>query len=120
MTLFSGNLTLFLDKNEQVNEKYRRRGDEPGCRRRVNRARSCRWDNQQPEALFLETSGAPMNVKERLAIPRQKPRELDPEERINNFDEVCKGFDEKTALLEADRCLQCRRPRWRPSPARPG
>ena len=51
-----------------------------------------------------------MNVKERLAIPRQKPRELDPEERINNFDEVCKGFDEKTALLEAERCLQCRRP----------
>ena len=51
-----------------------------------------------------------MNVKERLAIPRQEPRELDPDDRINNFDEVTKGFDEETALLEAERCLQCRRP----------
>ena len=78
--------------------------------RRAGRAGGLPVDGPQPEDLFFETSGAPMNVKERLAIPRQKPRELDPEERINNFDEVCKGFDEKTALLEAERCLQCRRP----------
>ena len=52
----------------------------------------------------------PMNIKERLAIPRQQPKELDPLERIDNFDEVCKGLDEPTALLEAERCLQCRNP----------
>ncbi|NLX17856.1 MAG: NAD(P)-dependent oxidoreductase [Desulfobulbus sp.] len=51
-----------------------------------------------------------MNIREQLAIPRQKPRELDPEERLNNFDEVSKGFDEPTAVLEAHRCLQCRKP----------
>ncbi|MDY0391320.1 MAG: NAD(P)-dependent oxidoreductase [Desulfobulbus oligotrophicus] len=51
-----------------------------------------------------------MNIREQLAIPRQKPRELDPEERLNNFDEVSKGFDEATAILEAQRCLQCRKP----------
>jgi glutamate synthase (NADPH) small chain len=51
-----------------------------------------------------------MNIREQLAIPRQLPRELNPEERLNNFDEVSKGFDESTAVLEAQRCLQCRKP----------
>ncbi len=49
-----------------------------------------------------------MKQKERLAIPRQHPRELDPAERIHNFDEVVFGYDEKTAILEANRCLQCK------------
>ncbi len=51
-----------------------------------------------------------MNIRERLAIPRQLPRELNPEDRLDNFDEVSKGFDEPTALVEAQRCLQCRKP----------
>ena len=51
-----------------------------------------------------------MHIKEQLAIPRQQPRELNPEERLDNFDEVSKGFDEQTALIEAQRCLQCRKP----------
>ena len=51
-----------------------------------------------------------MNIREQLAIPRQLPRELNPEERLDNFDEVSKGFDEQTAILEAQRCLQCRKP----------
>ncbi|WP_028318779.1 NAD(P)-dependent oxidoreductase [Desulfobulbus elongatus] len=51
-----------------------------------------------------------MNIREQLAIPRQQPRELNPRERIDNFDEVSKGFDEQTALVEARRCLQCRKP----------
>ncbi len=51
-----------------------------------------------------------MKPKERLAIPRQYPRELPPEERITNFKEVTFGFDEETALLEAERCLQCKKP----------
>jgi glutamate synthase (NADPH/NADH) small chain len=51
-----------------------------------------------------------MQIRERLAIPRQQPRELDAQDRLDNFDEVSKGFDEATALVEADRCLQCRKP----------
>ncbi len=51
-----------------------------------------------------------MNAKERMAIPRQKPVELPPEERITNFKEVTQGFDEETAILEANRCLQCKKP----------
>ena len=51
-----------------------------------------------------------MKAKERMAIPRQRPRELKPEERITNFKEVTFGFDEETAILEAERCLQCKKP----------
>ena len=51
-----------------------------------------------------------MQIREQLAIPRQRPRELNAEERLDNFDEVSKGFDEATALIEAQRCLQCRKP----------
>ncbi len=51
-----------------------------------------------------------MKPKERMAIPRQKAPELPVEVRIKNFDEVTGGFDEKTALTEANRCLQCKKP----------
>ena len=43
-------------------------------------------------------------------IPRQKMPQQDPSKRIHNFNEVPLGYDEKTAVLEATRCLQCKRP----------
>ena len=43
--------------------------------------------------------------------PKKTPmREQPPEERIKNFLEVPFGYTEKEALLEAERCLHCRRP----------
>ena len=51
-----------------------------------------------------------MKPKERMAIARQYPKELDPAVRIKSFDEVTSGFDEETAVLEANRCLQCKKP----------
>ncbi|HID98571.1 MAG TPA: NAD(P)-dependent oxidoreductase [Thermodesulfobacteriaceae bacterium] len=54
-----------------------------------------------------------MKPKERLAIPRQKPKELSPSERISSFDEVVSGFDHDMAVLEAERCLQCKKPTCR-------
>ncbi len=51
-----------------------------------------------------------MKPKERMAIPRQKPKELSVEERIDNFNEIVSGFDDDTAKLEAERCLQCKKP----------
>ncbi len=54
-----------------------------------------------------------MKPKERLAIPRQYPKELSPAERITNFDEVTFGFDEETMIKEANRCLQCKKPKCR-------
>lgn len=35
----------------------------------------------------------------------------DPAVRATNFNEVCLGFDEKMALREASRCLNCKNPR---------
>ncbi len=43
-------------------------------------------------------------------IPRQKMPQQDAKNRIRNFNEVPLGYDEKTAMLEAARCLQCKRP----------
>ncbi len=51
-----------------------------------------------------------MKPAERMAIPRQHPQELDPAERIKNFKEVTAGYSEETAILEAQRCLQCKKP----------
>ena len=38
-------------------------------------------------------------------------REQDPKIRAKNFDEVCFGYDENEAKLEASRCLNCPNPR---------
>ncbi len=50
-------------------------------------------------------------AKQRLQIQRQKMPEQDSPVRAANFDEVNLGFTEQLALLEADRCLQCKNPR---------
>ena len=42
-----------------------------------------------------------------LDLTRRAMGELEPEARSDNFDEVTKGFDAQTALLEASRCIQC-------------
>ncbi|MFQ6040043.1 MAG: NADPH-dependent glutamate synthase, partial [Candidatus Poribacteria bacterium] len=47
----------------------------------------------------------------KIQIPRQKMLEREPQERIKNFNEVALGYDEKLAVFEALRCLNCKRPR---------
>ncbi len=44
-------------------------------------------------------------------IPRQPMPEQAPEDRARNFDEVPCGYSEETAMLEASRCLKCKKPR---------
>jgi glutamate synthase (NADPH/NADH) small chain len=41
-------------------------------------------------------------------MPKQSP-----EERVKNFDEVAQGYTKELALLEAERCLQCKNPQCR-------
>ena len=48
--------------------------------------------------------------KERKKIERQDMPAQVPEERMRNFFEVALGYSEQQALLEAERCLQCRKP----------
>jgi len=43
-------------------------------------------------------------------IPRQPMPEQDPRTRVTNFDEVPLGYSPETALLEARRCIQCKKP----------
>ena len=44
-------------------------------------------------------------------IPRVPVREQDPKVRATNFEEVCYGYNEAEAKLEASRCLHCKNPR---------
>ena len=46
------------------------------------------------------------NFKDRVPV-----REQDPKVRAANFEEVCYGYNEEEALLEAARCLHCKNPR---------
>ncbi len=43
-------------------------------------------------------------------VPRQKMPEQDPIERAHNFYEVALGYTNDLALLEASRCLHCKKP----------
>lgn len=47
----------------------------------------------------------------RLKIPRQAMPEQDRKLRVNNFKEVPYGYTTELALLEAGRCLQCKKPK---------
>jgi len=44
-------------------------------------------------------------------IPRQAMPEQAPEDRARNFEEVPYGYSKETAMLEASRCLKCKKPR---------
>jgi len=35
-------------------------------------------------------------------------KEQDPQKRVNNFEEVCLGYTQSEAILESERCLQCK------------
>ncbi len=52
----------------------------------------------------------PMPKKERMKLDRNLMPEQEAEVRAHNFAEVNLGFDERLALIEADRCLQCPKP----------
>lgn len=43
--------------------------------------------------------------------PRQPMPEQAPEDRARNFEEVPYGYSDETAMLEASRCLKCKKPR---------
>ncbi|HEY5489278.1 MAG TPA: NADPH-dependent glutamate synthase [Candidatus Limnocylindrales bacterium] len=53
---------------------------------------------------------APINPKERMTILRQLMPEQDADARAHNFGEVNLGMTQKLAMLEAERCLMCKKP----------
>lgn len=52
-----------------------------------------------------------LSPKERMAIVRQAMPEQDATARSQNFKEVNLGFDAQLAVLEAERCIQCKDPK---------
>lgn len=55
--------------------------------------------------------GRELTKKERMEIPRQSMPTQDPMDRIKNFDEVALGLTAEMAVSEAERCLECKKPR---------
>ena len=52
-----------------------------------------------------------METKEKKEkVPRQKMPEQDPQKRVRNFEEVPIGYSSETAMIEAKRCIQCKKP----------
>jgi len=49
------------------------------------------------------------DAAERMKIPRQQEKHLDPKTRIDTFDEVNLGMDEQTVMMEVQRDVGCRK-----------
>lgn len=49
--------------------------------------------------------------KSKVKVPRQPMPEQDPKVRNKNFQEVPLGYSPETAKLEANRCIQCKKPK---------
>ncbi len=55
-------------------------------------------------------SGEVQEKPKKKQTPRQPMPEQDPRRRRHNFEEVPRGYSEETAVLEASRCIQCKKP----------
>lgn len=72
--------------------------------------------SESPNAIF---SSLEINVdrlmeplkKKKEKIPRQRIPGQNPEDRIHNFNEVPYGFTPEVAILEATRCIMCKKPK---------
>ncbi|HEY4686733.1 MAG TPA: NADPH-dependent glutamate synthase [Candidatus Subteraquimicrobiales bacterium] len=49
-------------------------------------------------------------TKTKIRPDKVKMSEQDPKKRIKNFEEVALGYADEQAILEAERCLQCKNP----------
>jgi glutamate synthase (NADPH) small chain len=63
-----------------------------------------------PEGITRDMLDETLKAALRMKIPRQQFAEQDPDERINNFDEVVLGHSSDQAIVDAHRCLQCKNP----------
>jgi glutamate synthase (NADPH/NADH) small chain len=61
-----------------------------------------------------ETAARPVKNIKTIAPKRTAMPEQDPKVRATNFDEVARGYTLEMALAEADRCLQCKKPKCVP------
>ena len=71
-------------------------------------AHACTEEHTQLQQAMLE---AGRKAKKATEIPRQPMSEQPAAARIRNFDEVPFGLKPEQAILEAKRCLQCKKPK---------
>ena len=57
------------------------------------------------------TTGQDPTPAKKPKVPRQKMAEQAPAERTRNFNEVPFGFTPEQAMIEAARCIQCKKPK---------
>ncbi len=55
---------------------------------------------------MADVESVEVNMANRVPV-----REQDPKVRAKNFEEVCYGYNEEEAILEASRCLHCKNPK---------
>ena len=109
---FDGHLVDFDEAARKLKDPDRRRY-------RIATAESghhCNLKDAVDEAVGTQRAASagnemPTTDTARRVPTRQKPREQEPSVRARNFDEVSFGLTERQAILEANRCLQCKKPR---------
>lgn len=60
------------------------------------------------EAINKKLEVGPLSTKDRMAIPQQDMPVLEPLQRAHLMDEVAIGYTKDQAIVEAQRCLQCK------------
>lgn len=58
--------------------------------------------------IAAKISAAPLTVKERMEIPLQEMPTGEPQTRARQMSEVALGYTNEMAIVEAQRCLQCK------------
>ena len=73
--------------------------------------KECSSDGTSEHSATLSVAPFEGTAKDRVAIPRVKMNELEPEERIKSlYAEVNQGLTFEHAVTEAHRCLNCKKP----------
>ena len=58
----------------------------------------------------IKTLEQPLKPKDKQSIPSQPMPQLEPSYRAHVMEEVAQGFTEAQAIVEANRCLNCKKP----------
>ena len=64
--------------------------------------------NKIAEDELAKIQGKELTNKDRMAIPQQEMPSREPKERARQMAEVALGYTEAQAVVEANRCLQCK------------
>lgn len=62
----------------------------------------------EAQEILQDLDPSSLKNKDRLKIPVQEMPSQDPQDRRGNMNEVTHGYFEEQALVEAERCLQCK------------